>query len=89
MRSRLRVTVGGPDCKQPYNASLLNISAMSYGAISKNAVLALNGGAKDGNFSHNTGEGGISPYHLEPGGDLIWQIGTSYFGCQERKRRIL
>lgn len=81
--SRLRVTVGGPDCKQPYNSSLLNISAMSYGSISKNAVLALNGGAKDGNFAHNTGEGGISPYHLEPGGDLIWQIGTGYFGCRK------
>ena len=79
----LRVTVGGPDCKQPYNASLLNISAMSYGALSKNAVLALNGGAKDGNFAHNTGEGGISPYHLEPGGDLIWQVGTGYFGCRK------
>jgi len=78
----LRVTVGGPDCKQPYNASLFNIAAMSYGAISKNAILALNGGAKDGHFAHNTGEGGISSYHLEPGGDLIWQIGTGYFGCR-------
>jgi glutamate synthase domain-containing protein 2 len=81
--SHLRVTVGGPDCKQPYRASLLNISAMSYGSISKNAILALNGGAKDGNFAHNTGEGGISPYHLEPDGDLIWQIGTGYFGCRK------
>jgi len=82
-RNHLRVTVGGPDCKQPYSASLLNISALSYGSISKNAVLALNGGAKDGNFAHNTGEGGISTYHLEPGGDLIWQIGTGYFGCRK------
>jgi glutamate synthase domain-containing protein 2 len=78
----LRVQIGGRQCRQPYQASLLNISAMSYGALSKNAVLALNGGAKDGHFAHNTGEGGISPYHLEPGGDLIWQIGTGYFGCR-------
>ncbi|MFK5879925.1 MAG: FMN-binding glutamate synthase family protein [Flavobacteriaceae bacterium] len=77
-----RVLVGGPDCKKPYHASLLNISAMSYGSLSKNAVLALNGGAKAGNFAHNTGEGSISPFHLEPGGDLIWQIGTGYFGCR-------
>jgi glutamate synthase domain-containing protein 2 len=55
---------------------------MSYGSLSKNAVLALNGGAKAGNFAHNTGEGGISPYHQQPGGDLIWQIGTGYFGCR-------
>lgn len=78
----LRITVGGPQCRQPYSASLFNISAMSYGSLSKNAVLALNGGAKDGNFAHNTGEGGISPYHLEPGGDLIWQIGTGYFSAR-------
>jgi glutamate synthase domain-containing protein 2 len=78
----LRVTVGGKDCKQPYSASIYNISAMSFGSLSKNAVLALNGGAKLGKFAHNTGEGGISPYHVEPGGDLIWQIGTGYFGCR-------
>ncbi|MCF6181401.1 FMN-binding glutamate synthase family protein [Lutibacter sp.] len=77
-----RVNVGNPDCKKPYNASLLNISAMSFGSLSKNAVLALNKGAKEGNFAHNTGEGGISPYHLKHGGDLIWQIGTGYFGCR-------
>jgi len=77
-----RVLVGGPDCKQPYSSSILNISAMSFGSLSKNAVLALNKGAKMGNFAHNTGEGGVSPYHLEPGGDLIWQIGTGYFGCR-------
>jgi len=77
-----RVTVGGPDCKKPYSASLLNISAMSFGSLSKRAVLALNKGAKKGGFAHNTGEGGISPYHLAPGGDLIWQIGTAYFGCR-------
>ena len=77
-----RIRVGGPDCRQPYSCSLLNISAMSFGALSKNAVLALNAGAKAGGFAHNTGEGGLSPYHLEPGGDLIWQIGTGYFGCR-------
>jgi len=78
----LRVRIGGADCKQPYSASIFNISAMSYGALSKNAVLALNGGAKLGGFYHNTGEGGVSPYHLAEGGDLIWQIGTGYFGCR-------
>jgi len=79
-----RVLVGGRDCSQPYSTSLLNVSAMSYGALSKNAVLALNGGAKQGGFAHNTGEGGLSPYHLGPGGDLIWQIGTGYFSCRTK-----
>ena len=79
----LRITVGGPDCTQKYNASILNISAMSFGSLSKNAIEALNKGAKHGNFAHNTGEGGISPYHLKHGGDLIWQIGTGYFGCRD------
>ncbi len=78
----MRVDVGGPDCTRPYSASILNISAMSYGSLSRNAVLALNQGAKMGHFAHNTGEGGVSPYHLEGGGDLIWQIGTGYFGCR-------
>jgi len=78
----LRTTVGGPDCTQPYQASILNISAMSFGALSNNAILALNHGAKINNFAHNTGEGGLSPYHLQGGGDLIWQIGTAYFGCR-------
>ena len=77
-----RVTVGGPDCSKPYSASLLNISAMSYGALSKNAIMALNKGAKIDGFAHNTGEGGISPYHKKFGGDLIWQIGTGYFGSR-------
>jgi glutamate synthase domain-containing protein 2 len=80
----LRVSVGGKGCSKPYDASILNISAMSYGALSKNAILALNGGAKKGNFAHNTGEGGMSPFHLEPGGDLIWQIGTGYFGTRTK-----
>tara|TARA_R110002050_G_scaffold176775_1_gene309773 strand:+ start:36726 stop:38276 length:1551 start_codon:yes stop_codon:yes gene_type:complete len=79
-----RVTVGGPDCTKPYSASILNISAMSFGALSKNAVLAMNTGAKLGGFAHNTGEGGISPYHKQPGGDLIWQVGTGYFGCRTK-----
>jgi glutamate synthase domain-containing protein 2 len=79
-----RVLVGGPACKQPYSASIFNISAMSYGSLSKNAILSLNSGAKIGGFAHNTGEGGLSPYHLEPGGDVIWQIGTGYFGCRNK-----
>lgn len=77
-----RVLIGGPGCKQPYSASLLNVSAMSYGSLSKNAILALNQGAKSGGFYHNTGEGGLSPHHLAPGGDIVWQIGTGYFGCR-------
>lgn len=77
-----RVLIGAEDCKQPYRASIYNISAMSFGALSQNAVLAMNSGAKLGGFAHNTGEGGISPYHKKPGGDLIWQIGTGYFGCR-------
>lgn len=75
-----RVRIGSSKCKQPYNASILNISAMSYGALSPAAIKALNKGAKLGNFYHNTGEGGISPYHLQ-GGDLCFQIGTGYFGA--------
>ncbi|MBL4659066.1 MAG: FMN-binding glutamate synthase family protein [Alcanivoracaceae bacterium] len=78
-----RVTFGCSDCKQPYEASPLNISAMSYGALSKNAIMALNKGAKIGGFAHNTGEGGLSPYHLKYGGDIIWQLGTGYFGCRD------
>ena len=77
-----RVLIGGKSCSKPYNSSILNISAMSFGALSKNAVLAMNKGAKLGDFAQNTGEGSISPYHLEYGGDLIWQIGTGYFGCR-------
>jgi glutamate synthase domain-containing protein 2 len=79
-----RIIIGGPDCKKPYSASILNISAMSYGALSRNAVLALNAGAKIGGFAHNTGEGGLSPYHLEQGGDIVWQLGTGYFGCRNQ-----
>ncbi|MGB5554857.1 MAG: FMN-binding glutamate synthase family protein [Flavobacteriaceae bacterium] len=78
----LRVTIGGPDCLQPYEASILNISAMSYGSLSRNAIMALNKGAKMGGFAHNTGEGGLTKYHLEHEGDIIWQIGTGYFGAR-------
>jgi len=80
-----RVRIGGPACTQPYEASVLNVSAMSYGALSRNAILALNRGAKLGGFYHNTGEGGLSPHHLEGGGDLCWQIGTGYFGCRDQQ----
>ena len=83
-----RVLIGGPDCTEPYSASHLNISAMSFGALSRNAVLALNGGAQLGGFAHNTGEGGLSPYHLERGGDLVWQIGTGYCGCRSQGGRF-
>ncbi|WP_051568368.1 FMN-binding glutamate synthase family protein [Crocinitomix catalasitica] len=76
-----RVMIGGADCKKPYSASIYNISAMSFGSLSKNAVMALNKGANMGGFYQNTGEGGIAPYHLQ-GGDLVWQVGTGYFGCR-------
>lgn len=84
----LRVKIGGPDCRQPYSASIFNISAMSFGALSQNAILALNHGAQKGRFYHNTGEGSISPYHLQHGGDLVWQIGTSYFGCRDEQGKF-
>ncbi|MFJ6123356.1 FMN-binding glutamate synthase family protein [Streptomyces sp. NPDC092129] len=77
-----RVRVGGPDCSRPYDMALLNVSAMSFGSLSSQAVLALNGAAAAGGFAHDTGEGGLSEYHLRPGGDLIWEIGTGYFGCR-------
>ncbi|SMX41816.1 FMN-binding glutamate synthase family protein [Maliponia aquimaris] len=83
-----RVPIGGPDCKQPYSASLFNISAMSFGALSGNAILALNKGAKAGGFAHDTGEGSISRYHREGGGDLIWEIGSGYFGCRTGEGRF-
>jgi len=78
-----RVTVGAaPSCTQPYSASVFNISAMSFGALSAHAILALNAGAQRGRFAHDTGEGSISRYHREHGGDLIWEIGSGYFGCR-------
>lgn len=78
-----RVLIGNKDCKLPYSASIFNVSAMSFGSLSSNAIEALNAGAKIGNFAHNTGEGGISPYHLKHNGDIIWQVGTGYFGCRD------
>lgn len=83
-----RMMVGGPQCKQPYSMSVFNISAMSFGALSAHAILALNKGAQLGGFAHDTGEGGISRYHLEHGGDLIWNIGSGYFGCRDEKGRF-
>lgn len=80
--AQMRTVIGGPRCRQPYSMSRFVVSAMSYGALSQNAVEALNSGAKIGGFAHNTGEGGVSDHHLRHGGDLIWQIGTGYFGCR-------
>lgn len=83
LKDHPRVTIGGKDCLQPYSASIYNISAMSFGSLSANAVKALNLGAKKGEFYHNTGEGSISDHHRQ-GGDLVWQIGTGYFGCRDK-----
>lgn len=83
--SDFRVTIGNSQCTQPYRASLFNISGMSFGSISKPAVQALSRGASLGGCYLNTGEGGVSPYHLEGGADLVWQIGTAYFGCRDDK----
>ena len=80
---QFRVQIGGAACLQPYSASIFNISAMSFGSLSANAILALNKGAQLGNFAHDTGEGSISRYHLEHGGDLIWELGSGYFGCRD------
>ena len=77
-----RIQIGNAQCMQPYSASIFNISAMSFGSLSANAILALNQGAQLGNFYHDTGEGSISPYHLEHGGDLVWELGSGYFGCR-------
>jgi glutamate synthase domain-containing protein 2 len=77
-----RVTIGGAACRQPYAISLFNVSAMSFGALSANAIRALNKGAMLGGFAHDTGEGGYSRYHKEFGGDIIWEIGSGYFGCR-------
>ncbi|EKN47058.1 MULTISPECIES: FMN-binding glutamate synthase family protein [Pseudomonas syringae group] len=83
-----RVSIGGPQCSQPYSASIFNISAMSFGSLSANAIRALNKGAKLGNFAHDTGEGSISPYHREHGGDLTWELGSGYFGCRTADGRF-
>ncbi|HKG99914.1 MAG TPA: FMN-binding glutamate synthase family protein, partial [Bradyrhizobium sp.] len=77
-----RILIGGDQCQRPYSASIFNISALSFGSLSANAILALNKGAKLGGFAHDTGEGSISPYHQRHGGDLIWEIGSGYFGCR-------
>ena len=79
-----RILIGGADCQQPYSASVFNISAMSFGSLSANAIRALNKGAKMGGFARDTGEGGLSPYHREHDGDIIWEIGSGYFGCRNR-----
>ena len=83
-----RVHVGNTACSQPYDISLFNVSAMSFGALSANAVMALNQGAKLGGFAHDTGEGSISRYHRIHGGDLIWEIGSGYFGCRDDQGRF-
>ena len=77
-----RLKIGGADCAHTYDASIFNISAMSYGSLSANAIRALNAGAKQGGFAHDTGEGGLSPYHLGNGGDIIWEVGSGYFSCR-------
>ena len=77
-----RTTIGGADCRQTYSSSIFNISAMSFGSLGANAIRALNEGARMGNFAHDTGEGSISRHHQESGGDLIWEIGSGYFGCR-------
>src|SRR5262249_359363 len=83
-----RILIGNAACTRPYSSSVFNISAMSFGALSAAAIRALNRGAKLGNFAHDTGEGGLSDYHLEAGGDIIWEIGTGYFGCRTRAGRF-
>ncbi len=85
---RVLIGAGGSSCTQPYNASLFNISAMSFGALSANAILALNAGAKKGGFAHDTGEGSISVHHRKNGGGLIWEIGSGYFGCRDEAGRF-
>lgn len=83
-----KIMVGNDQCKQPYAVSIFNISAMSFGSLSANAIRALNAGAKKGGFYHDTGEGSISPFHLENGGDLVWEIGSGYFGCRTLEGRF-
>ncbi len=85
LKEEPRVLFGGKECKKPYSASIYNISAMSFGALSGNAIRALNRGAKVGGFYHNTGEGSLSKYHIMEGGDIVWQIGTGYFGCRTKE----
>lgn len=86
--SDFRVEIGADDCSQPYQSSLLNISGMSFGALSPTAIEALNRGAAKGGFAHTTGEGSISAFHEKHGGDLIWQIGSGYFGCRDEQGKF-
>jgi glutamate synthase domain-containing protein 2 len=83
-----RITIGGDQCEKPYRASVFNISAMSFGSLSANAILALNTGARLGGFSHDTGEGSFSPYHRQGGGDIVWEIASGYFGCRTSDGRF-
>ncbi len=83
-----RIEIGGAQCTRPYSASVFNVSAMSFGALSANAIMALNEGARRGGFFHDTGEGSISRYHREKGGDLVWEIGSGYFGCRDEQGRF-
>jgi glutamate synthase domain-containing protein 2 len=83
-----RIVIGGDQCARPYSASVFNISAMSFGSLSANAIRALNAGAKRGGFSHDTGEGSISPYHREAGGDIVWEVASGYFGCRDAEGRF-
>ena len=83
-----RITMGEGRCAKPYSASVFNISAMSFGALSANAIQALNEGARRGNFYHDTGEGSISQWHRVNGGDLVWEIGSGYFGCRDAQGRF-
>jgi glutamate synthase domain-containing protein 2 len=83
-----RITIGGDQCARPYSASVFNISAMSFGSLSANAIRALNRGAKMGGFYHDTGEGSVSPYHREGGGDIVWEVASGYFGCRTADGRF-
>ena len=85
---RVTIGAGGSSCTQPYEASVFNISGMSFGALSAHAILALNAGAKRGGFAHDTGEGSISVHHRRHGGDLIWQVASGYFGCRDADGRF-
>ena len=87
-RRAFRIRVGGPQCAQPYDMSLFNISAMSFGSLSGAAIRALNKGAKMGGFAQDTGEGGFSVHHRVFGGDIIWEVASGYFGCRDAEGRF-
>ncbi len=88
LTDHFRIDIGGPQCTKPYNASILNISAMSYGSLGDHAIEALNLGAKQGGFYHDTGEGSFSKYHAKHGGDIVWEIASGYFGCRDENGRF-